>query len=112
MTYRTLAAHTIASTLICAPWYLSAAELQSPLAFSSFSELVEALLRSIVYIALPIISLFVVYAGFKFVMAQGSSDAISEAKTNILYVLLGSGLILGAWALAELIGNTVNELRR
>jgi hypothetical protein len=71
MTYRTVAAHTIASALLFSPFYLSAAELQSPLAFSSFSELVEALLRSIVYIALPVISLFVVYAGFKFVMAQG-----------------------------------------
>jgi hypothetical protein len=62
MTYRTLAAHTIASVLVLSPMYLSAAELQSPLAFSSFSELVEALLRSIVYIALPIISLFVSFS--------------------------------------------------
>lgn len=85
--------------------------LENPSAFPSLSALIEGLLRSIVYIALPIISLFVVYSGFKFVFAQGNQEAIKEAKYNFLYVIIGALLILGAWALAQLIGNTVNELR-
>jgi hypothetical protein len=64
-----------------------------------------------VYISFPIISLFVVYAGFKFLTAQGNETKLTSAKENIRYVILGALLILGAWALAQLLGGTVNELR-
>jgi len=94
-----------------APLLSHAAELQNPLAFSSLSGFIEGLLKSVVYIALPLISLFIVYSGFKFVLAQGNEKALSDAKMNFLYVIIGALLILGAWALAQLIGNTVNELR-
>lgn len=97
--------------LCMVPTLVLAEELRNPLAFSSIAGFIEGLLRSIVYIALPLISLFVVYSGFKFVAAQGSSDKIKSAKENFLYVIIGAILILGAWALAQLIGNTINELR-
>lgn len=108
---RRICIHGIAAVFVLLPLVVGAQELRSPLAFSTLSELIEGLLRSIVYIALPIISLFVVYAGFKFVLAQGKSGAIIEAKKNFMYVIIGAILILGAWALAQLIGNTINELR-
>lgn len=97
--------------LASAPLLVRAAELQSPLKFPDLSSLIEGLLRSIVYISFPIISLFVVYAGFKFLTAQGNETKLTSAKENIRYVILGALLILGAWALAQLLGGTVNELR-
>lgn len=97
--------------LASAPLLVRAAELQSPLKFPDLSSLIEGLLRSIVYVSFPIISLFVVYAGFKFLTAQGNETKLTSAKENIRYVILGALLILGAWALAQLLGGTVNELR-
>lgn len=107
----TVLTHGMAGAIIMLPLIVSAAELKSPTSFSTFTGLVEALLKSIVYIALPIISLFIVYAGFQFVTAQGNVTKLDAAKKNFMYVVLGALLILGAWALAQLIGNTVNELR-
>lgn len=97
--------------VLLAPFVASAVELRNPLQFDTITGFIEALLRSIVYIALPIISLFIVYAGFQFVTAQGNTSKLEAAKKNFLYVIVGALLILGAWALAQLIGNTVNELR-
>ena len=61
-------------------------------------------------IALPILTLFIVYSGFKFISAQGNSSKLEEAKKNFMYVIIGSLLILGAWVVATLVGGTVNQL--
>ncbi len=107
-------AHALALVVLLMPFAVGAAEpirLRNPLQFDTITSFIEALLRSVVYIALPIISLFIVYAGFQFVTAQGNTSKLEAAKKNFLYVIIGALLILGAWALAQLIGNTINELR-
>ena len=67
-------------------------------------------MRAIVLLALPVIALFIVIAGFKFVAAQGNENKISEAKDNLKYVVYGTVLILGAWVIATLIGGTVKQV--
>jgi hypothetical protein len=86
--------------------------LNNPLnpSISSVPAFVESALRAVVYIALPIIALFIVYAGFKYVLARGNESKITQAHENFLYVLIGALLILGAWVLATLIGSTVTQL--
>jgi hypothetical protein len=58
----------------------------------------------------PVITVFIVYAGFLFVSARGNTETIKKAKENFMYVILGAALILGAWVLATLIGGTVSQL--
>ncbi len=69
-------------------------------------------LRAMVMVALPIISLFIVYAGFMFVFARGNEGMLSEAKKNFFYVIVGAILILGAWVLATLIGGTISQIAK
>jgi Type IV secretion system pilin len=71
---------------------------------------IAAFLKAVVEISLPILTLFIVYAGFKFVFARGKPDDLAEAKRNFLYVILGAILILGAWVLASLIGATATQV--
>lgn len=84
--------------------------LQNPTKFPTVEKLIEGVLRAVVYIAMPVIALFMVYAGFLFVKARGSSDGITKARENFLYVVIGAILILGAWVFATLIGGTVSQL--
>jgi hypothetical protein len=78
--------------------------------FSTIPGFIAGALRILVMVALPIISLFIVYAGFKFISAQGNPNSLTEAKNNFFYVILGAILILGAWVIATLIGGTVTQL--
>ncbi len=78
--------------------------------FPTVAKFVEGVLKAIVYVALPLIALAIVWAGFKYVLARGSESAITEAHKNFTYVIIGSLLILGAWVLATLIGGTVTQL--
>jgi hypothetical protein len=88
------------------------ASLQNPLnpSFSDIPKFIAGALKVMVTVALPIISLFIVYSGFLFLTAQGSDEKLSKAKTNFLYVIIGAILILGAWVIANLIGGTVTQL--
>lgn len=87
-------------------------ELCNPLSreFSSIPGFIAGALRVLVIIALPIISLFIVYSGFLFILAQGNTGKLETAKKNFLYVIIGAILILGAWVIATLIGGTVSQL--
>lgn len=84
--------------------------LQNPLKFKNIEDFVAGTLRAIVMIAIPLITIFIVYAGFKFISARGNPGGLSEAKENFKWVILGAILILSAWVLATLIGGTVRQL--
>ncbi len=86
--------------------------LQNPLRFTSIERFIEGALQAMVMIALPIISVFIIWAGFMFVMARGNQSKLTDAKKNLTYVLIGATLILSAWVLATLIGSTVSQLIR
>lgn len=95
---------------VIVPVVLFAAELRSPTTDQTISAFIARFLQAIVLIAMPIIALFVVYAGFKYIVARGNPGKIEEAHTNFLYVVIGAMLILGAAILAKLIAGTVGQL--
>jgi cytochrome c biogenesis protein CcdA len=86
--------------------------LENPLnpQFSSIPNFIAGFLKVLVMIALPIITVYFVLAGYKFVTAGGDTTKISEARRNFVNVVLGAALVLGAWVLATLIGGTVTQL--
>ena len=90
----------------------SAESLANPVQFSGIAEFIAGALKVMVMVALPIISIFIVYSGFLFISAQGNEEGLTKARNNFFYVIVGSILILGAWVIATLIGGTVTELTR
>lgn len=79
-------------------------------AFPTLTKFVAGALKALVMIAIPVIGFFIVVVGFKFIAAQGNPGKLAEARKNFLYVIIGAGLVLGAWVLATLIGATVSQL--
>ncbi len=88
------------------------ADFESPLnpSFSSIPAFIAGALKVLVIVALPIITLFIVISGFMFVLARGNESKLKDAKKNFFFVIIGALLILGAWAIATLIGGTVSQL--
>ena len=86
--------------------------LENPLnsQFNTIPTFIAGALKVLVIVALPIITLFIVVAGFMFVAARGNESKLTEAKKNLMYVIIGALLILGAWVIATLIGGTVTQL--
>jgi hypothetical protein len=84
--------------------------VSNPLGVSSFCGLIKALLTGAIQIGIPIAVLFIVYAGFKFVLARGNAEKLKEARQNFLWTIIGIAIFLAAWLLANVIANTVNSL--
>lgn len=84
--------------------------LDNPLAnIDSLEELLVALLNIFIVLMIPVIVFFIIYAGFKYVVAQGNPSKIEEAHRTLLYAIIGGVLVLAAVAISEIIANTVNQ---
>ena len=77
---------------------------------ANFPALIKAVLNGILVVATPIIVLFIVYSGFLFVTARGDLTAIQKARDNLLWVVIGSVVLLGAWAIAQIIASTLQSV--
>jgi len=85
--------------------------IENPLLHAqTINELIKTILEGVIKIGMPIIVLAIIYSGFLFVSAQGNSEKLSEAKRALLYTLIGAAILLGSWAIAQLISETVKAL--
>jgi hypothetical protein len=90
------------------------ATLTNPLAGGNINDiptLVETLLRIVLVVGVPLIALAIIYAGFKFVTAQGNPEKLKEAKETFLWVIVGAAILLSAYAIAVGIQSTVIQIR-
>lgn len=77
-------------------------------------DLFELMTTIIKDILLPIASVLVVlafiYSGFLYVKAQGNDKEIAKAHRALLYSAIGTAILLGAYAIMEVIKTTVNQI--
>lgn len=73
-------------------------------------KLVDKIITLVQLIAIPLIVLFIVYAGFLFVTSQGNEQKLARAKKALLAAVIGSLIILGAEAISQLIQGTIDQL--
>lgn len=59
---------------------------------------------------MPIIVLFIIYAGFLFVTAGDNEAQITKSRTTLLWTLVGAAVLLGAKVIALAIETTVLSL--
>lgn len=70
-------------------------------------EFLLALVDIVFLFGMPIIVLFIIYAGFLFVTAGDNESQISKARTTILWTLIGAAVLIGAKVIAMAIKTTV-----
>lgn len=79
---------------------------------TSIPGFIEALFdRIVIPIGVSIAVLFIIYSGFLFVVAQGNEQKLTQAKATFMWTVIGTAILLGSWAIAVLIKNTVEQLR-
>lgn len=85
--------------------------IQNPLGTSTFPELLTKLLDAAIAIGIPVAVLFIVWAGFRFILARGKPGELEKARTNFLWTIVGIGIFLGASIIAKILEGTVNALK-
>lgn len=84
--------------------------LQDPLGIKNFCDLVRSLLNVVMAIGVPVAVLFLVWSGFRFILARGSQTGLDDAKKNFKFVIIGIAIFLGAWTFATVIAATIQTL--
>ena len=83
-------------------------ELKNPLAFPDITSLLQAILNMVIVISIPIVILFIIYAGFSYVTAQGNPEKLQVANRSLIYGVIGGVIIIGSVAILQIVQNTVN----
>jgi hypothetical protein len=72
--------------------------------------LITAVLNKIVLPIAAVASVFwVILAGFKYVQAKGNPKAVEDAHANLLWSLIGIGVVLGAAGISAVVQSTVKS---
>lgn len=82
----------------------------NPLKVDSISGFVTEVVRLLITIGIPIATIFIIYAGFKFVTAGGNTTKIDEAKAMLLWTVVGTAVLLGAAIIANVVKNTITNI--
>ncbi|TSC61095.1 MAG: hypothetical protein G01um101448_874 [Parcubacteria group bacterium Gr01-1014_48] len=88
-----------------------AAVLTNPLRFGSIPEFITAVLNIVLMIIVPLVAVFLMYAGFLYVSAQGNATQVEKAHKVFLWTIIGAAVALGAMILSSAIQGTINSLR-
>ena len=96
------------TALYLVPFFTNAQTFPNFVRTNSIIELLEALLRILTIVGVPIVIFFIVFSGFKFVVAQGNPEELQTAKRALIYAIVGGLILLGAQAITDIISNLVD----
>ncbi|HVY35678.1 MAG TPA: hypothetical protein VG982_00125 [Candidatus Paceibacterota bacterium] len=85
-------------------------KLNNPLKVNSIQDAIQLFMDAVVKIAIPFIVVFFIWAGFRFILARGNKEELKKAKAMFWNTLIGTLLILGAWAITDAIVGTINSI--
>lgn len=77
---------------------------------TSLSDLLDAVLKAILEIGTIVLILALIWVGFSFVRAQGNPKALAQARSALVWTIIGGAILLGAEALSAVIQSTVSNL--
>ncbi|NCN52374.1 hypothetical protein GW943_01030 [Candidatus Parcubacteria bacterium] len=90
-------------------------KLTNPLSSSenyNLTDFLKSVIAIILVFAIPIIVLFIMYAGFLFVTARGEPAQIQKARAALTWAVIGGVIVLGAWAILEVIQGTITAITK
>ena len=82
----------------------------NPIKFPNFISFALELVNVVIQYGALLIVVFIVFAGFKFVTAQGNSEKVSEAKKMLTWIIVGAFVLLGVYVIKAAICGTIEQL--
>ncbi|MCX6735840.1 MAG: hypothetical protein NTZ13_02035 [Candidatus Parcubacteria bacterium] len=64
---------------------------------NTIPKFIKATLDLVIKVGIPVASVFLIFAGFMFLTAQGNEGKLTAAKSAFLWSCVGFGVLIGAW---------------
>ncbi len=83
--------------------------LQNPLEkkFTSVGDLIDGFVGIFTYLAILAAVLMIIYVGLRFVLAQGNTEELKKRKEQLLWIMVGVGVVIGARLIVSVVLNTL-----
>ncbi len=78
-------------------------DLPNPLGTTSFTDVLNRILQGLTIIAIPVVAIIVVVAGFQLITSGGNPEKRTKAKDMILWAAIGFGVLLMADSVALIV---------
>ncbi len=85
----------------------SPGELQNPIGYSTFEELISAILGWLNKVLIPVAAIMIFYAGFLYITAAGNPEKIKKAHSAITWALVGIAIVLLSTGLSFVIRDVI-----
>lgn len=85
--------------------------IDNPLKSSSLTALLKDILDIVIEIGIPVVTIMIILAGFKYVTAGGDSGKVEDAHKMFTWTVVGAAIVLGAFVIANIIESTVNAIK-
>lgn len=85
-------------------------KLCNPIKFPNLTAFFLEIINVVIQYGVLLIVLFIVFAGFKFVTAQGNSEKVSEAREMLKWIVIGAFVLLGVYVIRSAICGTIEQL--
>ena len=99
-----------AATVTAANGSSTMSYLSDPLSskIKSVGDLVQTIAQIFAYIAVIIGVLALIWTGLQYVLAQGNSERIKELKSQLLWIVVGIAIVIGARIIIGIVINTLS----
>ncbi|KKS96791.1 hypothetical protein A3B05_00770 [Candidatus Giovannonibacteria bacterium RIFCSPLOWO2_01_FULL_43_160] len=84
--------------------------LVNPINAGTFGQVVEKFAQLLTKIGIPIATVFLIWSGLLFVTARGNDDQLKKAKGTFYWTVVGTAILVGAYAIASAIVNFAEKL--
>ncbi len=84
--------------------------VQNPVNYDDFPAFIEAVLAVVMKIGMPIVVLMIIFTGLSFVLARGNEKKLEDAKHSLVWTIVGAGILMGAWVLAQAVAATIKAI--
>lgn len=84
--------------------------LTNPLKSKNIETFLLNIIDILLVFALPLVILYIMYAGYLFVTAQGNATKVTEARSALLWAVVGGVIVFGAKIIVEVVKGTAAAL--
>ena len=82
--------------------------LSNPLTVNSVSGLISNFVAVVSYVLIIVAVLAIIWTGFQFVLSRGDPKRMNELKDQLLWIVVGVAIIIGAHVIIQVIINTLS----
>jgi hypothetical protein len=84
--------------------------IKNPISSETIAQLLTKLLELFVQIGIAVVTMGIIYAGFIYVTARGDKGKIAKAHTAFYWTIIGSAVVLGAFAIVKVVSDTITQV--